>query len=227
MVDLQEVAASKKRPASVTSDSSAASRKRRNRNRAKKSKKTDSAIDSESEVEVNGKVPHPAAFDERRNSLGKAARDPRDEPPKKKKVKKALVNGDGTKTRSPSPVISNDGLSRPSAGTRERLAIEESPQRKAERLQRMTGAVRTLLECIGEDPGREGILDTPKRYAEAMLFYTKGYHQNVEDIVNGALFHEGHNEMVIVKDIEINTMCEHHLVPFNGKVGLLPMRKFH
>lgn len=237
MTDSKEVgASSKKRPASVTSDSSSTSRKRRSRtNRPKKSKssnKTESAVDSESEIDIvtNGNAPHPKAFDERRNSLGKAARDPRDEPPKKKKVKKAALAGngastaltptDGTKTRSPSPMVSNDGLSRPSAGTRERLAIDESPERKAERLEKMMGAVRTLLECIGEDPNREGILDTPKRHALAMLFYTKGYQENVEDIVNGALFHEGHNEMVIVKDIEINTMCEHHLVPFNGKVSI-------
>jgi GTP cyclohydrolase I len=81
----------------------------------------------------------------------------------------------------------------------------------------MQGAVRTLLECIGEDPGRDGLLDTPSRYAKALLFLTKGYHANVEDIVNNALFHEGHNEMVTVRDIDIFSLCEHHLVPFTGK----------
>lgn len=82
----------------------------------------------------------------------------------------------------------------------------------------MRGAVRTLLECVGEDPDREGLLDTPSRYAKALLFLTKGYQTNVDSIVNNALFSEGHNEMIVVKDIEIHSLCEHHLVPFNGKV---------
>ncbi|RYP66856.1 hypothetical protein DL771_007578 [Monosporascus sp. 5C6A] len=155
----------------------------------------------------------------RKNNLSKAARDPRDEPERKKKRK---TKADGTETRSPSPVIDFDGLSRPSRGTRERL--EESTEQAAMRLEKMRGAVRTILECVGEDPDREGILDTPERYAKAMLFFTKGYQQNVRDIVNDAIFHEGHNEMVIVKDIEIFSLCEHHLIPFTGKmhIGYIP-----
>lgn len=162
----------------------------------------------------------------RRPSMSKPARDLRDEPPPTPGAatpeegggaKKA--GGGGKVTRSPSPVVDFDGLSRPSAGTRERL--DETPEQAAVRLQRMSGAVRTILECVGEDPNREGLLATPERYAKAMLFFTKGYQQNVRDIVNGAIFHEGHNEMVIVKDIDIFSLCEHHLVPFNGKVCAL------
>jgi GTP cyclohydrolase I len=78
--------------------------------------------------------------------------------------------------------------------------------------------VRTILECIGEDPNREGLRDTPKRYAKAMLFFTKGYGESVRELLNGAIFHENYDELVIVKDIDVSSLCEHHMVPFTGKV---------
>ncbi|KAL8364724.1 hypothetical protein RB595_003825 [Gaeumannomyces hyphopodioides] len=156
----------------------------------------------------------------RRHRMGKAARDPRDEPESSRSTK--VLRSDGKETRSPTPIIDFDGLSRPSIGTRARL--EESPEQGAERLAKMRGAVRTILECVGENPDRPGLLDTPKRYADAIMYFTNGYQQNVRDIVNDAIFHEGHNELVVVKDIEIFSMCEHHMVPFTGKmhIGYIP-----
>ena len=85
----------------------------------------------------------------------------------------------------------------------------------------ISGAVRTILEYVGEDHGREDLLDTPKRYANALLFLTQGYQQSLSEVVSGAIFREDHNELVIVKDIQFLSLCEHHLVPFSGKV-LLP-----
>lgn len=118
---------------------------------------------------------------------------------------------------SPSTVIDLDGLSKPSRGTRERL--EESKDLIEKRVAKMSTAIKMILECVGEDVDREGLLSTPMRYAKAMLFLTNGYQQNIYDIVNGAIFSEGYNEMVIVKDIEISSICEHHLIPFTGKVS--------
>jgi len=101
-------------------------------------------------------------------------------------------------------------------GTRERR--EATAKQTDQRLQKLKGAISTILECIGEDPDREGLRGTPERYAKAMLFFTKGYEENVRDLVNGAVFHEDHDELVIVKDIEVFSLCEHHMVPFTGKV---------
>ncbi|KAJ5512213.1 GTP cyclohydrolase I/Nitrile oxidoreductase [Penicillium fimorum] len=123
------------------------------------------------------------------------------------------------------PPIDFDGLSWPCPGTRQRK--ESTPEETEQRLEKMSGAIRTILECIGEDPEREGLLETPMRYAKAMLYFTKGYEENVRDLVNNAVFHEDHDELVIVKDIDVFSMCEHHMVPFTGKmhIGYIPDRR--
>ncbi|RWS26181.1 hypothetical protein B4U80_08884 [Leptotrombidium deliense] len=86
---------------------------------------------------------------------------------------------------------------------------------------------KDVLCEIGENPNREGLRKTPERAASALLFFTQGYKQTVKEIINGAVFNENHDDMVIVKDIEMFSLCEHHLVPFMGKVavGYLPNKK--
>lgn len=87
--------------------------------------------------------------------------------------------------------------------------------------------IEQFLKELGEDPHREGLARTPERVAKAWEYLTSGYHKNVEEILNDALFVEEYDEMVVVKDIDIASMCEHHLLPFIGKahVAYMPRRK--
>ncbi|XP_029106358.1 GTP cyclohydrolase 2 [Scleropages formosus] len=91
----------------------------------------------------------------------------------------------------------------------------------------LQAAYRTILRGLGEDTERQGLARTPLRAARAMQFLTKGYHESVFDTLNDAIFDEDHDEMVIVKDTDMFSLCEHHLVPFYGKVhiGYLPRKK--
>jgi GTP cyclohydrolase IA len=87
--------------------------------------------------------------------------------------------------------------------------------------------VRRVIKLLGEDPGREGLRKTPERFEKTFKFLTSGYHQNAESILNGATFSVCYDEMVVVKDIEFFSLCEHHLLPFFGKchVAYLPNKR--
>lgn len=87
--------------------------------------------------------------------------------------------------------------------------------------------IEQLLIGIGEDPKREGLAATPRRVAKAYEFLTKGYHEDIKKVLNGAIFNEKYSEMVIVKDIDFFSMCEHHMLPFFGKahVAYIPNGK--
>ncbi|MDZ4678425.1 MAG: GTP cyclohydrolase I FolE [Oligoflexia bacterium] len=85
-------------------------------------------------------------------------------------------------------------------------------------LTHLSDNIRDVLNHIGEDPKREGLLKTPERYAKALAYLTSGYAKCPSTVLNGAIFHEQYDEMVVVKDIEMYSLCEHHMLPFFGKV---------
>ncbi|CAK9784537.1 GTP cyclohydrolase I [Cutaneotrichosporon oleaginosum] len=111
-----------------------------------------------------------------------------------------------------------EGLGWPAKRTH--LRLHSTPEEKAANLEVLAGALRTVLECIGEDPDREGLQRTPERYAKALMWMTKGYEERLVDVINDAVFAEDHEEMVIVRDIDVFSLCEHHLVPFTGKISI-------
>jgi GTP cyclohydrolase I len=92
---------------------------------------------------------------------------------------------------------------------------------------RMQDLVAALLLELGEDPGREGLRDTPKRVEKSLRFLTSGYHADIDDVINNALFSVDYSEMVIVKDIDFYSLCEHHLLPFFGKchIAYIPQKR--
>ncbi|MCZ6904970.1 MAG: GTP cyclohydrolase I FolE [Acidobacteria bacterium] len=92
---------------------------------------------------------------------------------------------------------------------------------------RLESLARNLLVELGEDPDRDGLERTPRRVAESLRFLTKGYQEDVDQVLNGALYEVAHDEMIIVRDIEVFSLCEHHLLPFFGKchVAYIPSRK--
>ncbi len=135
-------------------------------------------------------------------------------------------NGSNGSKNSQSPLVS-DLADVIKSQKEQRLKKTDLQENSQEQMKRMTDAVRTLLEGVGENPEREGLLKTPERVAKAMKFLTSGYNQSLEDIVNGAIFDEGHDEMVLVRDINLFSLCEHHMLPFMGKahVAYIPNQK--
>jgi GTP cyclohydrolase I len=105
--------------------------------------------------------------------------------------------------------------------------IRSIPKCGAAKRARMEQTFRDLLDAIGEDPQREGLVRTPTRAANAFEFLTNGYRQDLEEIVNGAIFSSDASEIILVKDIELYSMCEHHLLPFIGRahVAYIPNGK--
>ena len=89
------------------------------------------------------------------------------------------------------------------------------------RTQKMAAAMKTIIECMGEDADREGLLSTPMRAAKALQFFTQGYCMTVSDVVGEGIFNEEtSDDMVVVRNIDIHSLCEHHMVPFSGKVHI-------
>ncbi len=91
----------------------------------------------------------------------------------------------------------------------------------------LEGHYRSIISDIGEDPAREGLLDTPARAAKALQYLTRGYRQSVDEVVNDAIFESDNDQMILVKDIELYSLCEHHMLPFIGKchVAYIPTGK--
>ena len=94
------------------------------------------------------------------------------------------------------------------------MSFEETAE---ERKEAISHFISEIIPMIGEDANREGLIKTPDRVAKALLYLTKGYHQNPEEILKSALFKENYRQMVIVKDIDLFSLCEHHMLPFFGK----------
>ena len=91
----------------------------------------------------------------------------------------------------------------------------------------LSSKYKSILELLGEDPKREGLEKTPLRVAKAMQFLTQGYNMNPDEIVRSAMFREDYQQMVVVKDIEIYSMCEHHMLPFFGKAHVAYIPRHH
>lgn len=117
-------------------------------------------------------------------------------------------------------------MTKPAASETEELLLNDL-ESKAKNERAIAEHMREIIRLVGEDPEREGLRKTPERFQKALKFLTSGYHQNVDHVLNGATFSVCYDEMVVVKDIEFFSLCEHHLLPFFGKahVAYLPSKK--
>ncbi len=97
------------------------------------------------------------------------------------------------------------------------MSIKDNPEKV---IAEIAEHYREIIKLVGEDPSREGLLDTPERAAKALMFLTRGYRQNIDSVIHGALFHAPSSELIIVKDIEFYSLCEHHILPFFGRVSI-------
>ncbi len=100
------------------------------------------------------------------------------------------------------------------------MAYKKTEHYSEEVTAKLVHSYRSVIEQLGEDADREGLLKTPERVAKAMQYMTQGYQMDAREILNSAKFHESYNEMVIVKDIELYSLCEHHMLPFFGKAHI-------
>jgi len=100
---------------------------------------------------------------------------------------------------------------------KQKIIMSSTEENKMD-LEKIESLVETLIVKIGEDPKREGLLRTPNRVAKAYEFMTSGYDKNIDEVLNGAIFNEKYDEMVLVKNIDFYSLCEHHMLPFYGKV---------
>ena len=115
-------------------------------------------------------------------------------------------------------------MTKPVQSASEEILLNES---KPYDDKRIACHMREIIRLVGEDPSREGLRKTPERFEKALKFLTSGYNQNVDNVLNGATFSVSYDEMVVVKDIEFFSLCEHHVLPFFGKahVAYLPSNK--
>ncbi len=120
---------------------------------------------------------------------------------------------------------SRPATGQPSRGRKAKTAVNSAPD--LHHGTELEPLIARMLTLLGEDPARKGLERTPERVAKALAFFTRGYEQNIRDIINGALFPMEYDEMVIVRDIDFYSLCEHHLLPFFGKchIGYIPNKQ--